>query len=87
MVQTMGNIHPGGEKGGFFNWRNTAMLVLVIKPDTAPTPSGIAKQIINNLFFVFKGSTSMVKVYANMTVLYGNERKESGLPASHSGRT
>ena len=66
----MGNIQPGGENGGFFNWRKTAMLFLVINSDTAPTASGIAKQIINRFFFVFKGNTSMVKVYAGKVILY-----------------
>ena len=46
------------------------MLFFVINPDTAPTASGIAKQIINRFFFVFKRSTSMVKVYAGKVILY-----------------
>lgn len=65
MVQTTGNIHPGGDNGGWFSDANVLILSFVMNPEIPPTSSGIAI-LINNVFhLIFKGSPPPYRVFPN----------------------
>jgi hypothetical protein len=49
MVHTIGNIIPGGVKGGLVRVWNVVILFCVAREESAPAQSGIAIQIANNL--------------------------------------
>ena len=54
IVHTTGNSHPGGDKGGLFNFANTFIPFLVKNPETAPVARGTAMQVISFLVSFFK---------------------------------
>lgn len=60
IVHTTGNSHPGGDKGGLFNFANTFIPFLVKNPETAPVARGTAMQVISFLVSFFKNIPFLV---------------------------
>ena len=98
IVHTMGNNHPGGERGGLFILWNSSIPPPVMNAATPPTKSGSTIHLINNplsafIFFSFPYSDNkmislqnMLKIPVIVFFSLGILRKNRVLKLTPSGR-